>query len=400
VKTALSSLALLLGLLAGCGEAPAPVPEVPEPIVQGRQLRFPAGHPQLALLGVTAARAASTVTLELPARLVWNEERTQRIQPAFAGRVAAIQADVGQLVKPGSVLAQLASPDFAVAQADTAKAQADARLTRQALQRQRELFDAGIVARKDLEQAEAEAARAHAEVARSEARTRLYGGGGTVNQQLALSASLAGVVVERNLNPGQELRPDQAGPGVPPLFVVTDPTSLWVQIDAREADVAALRPGTRFQLAVPALPGQTFEGRVTAVSDAIDPATRMLKVRGVVANPERQLKAEMLATARVERSLGAGVMIPAKAVTLRGNGHAVMVQVRPGVFESREVVLAHEGPREVLVASGLKEGEQVVTENTLLLARQFRIAQEEARAPTANPAKPPEAAAPQGAANR
>lgn len=387
-------LTLLLAVLAtctACTETPPPVAEAPQPIVQGKQVRFPAGHPQLSLLSVTAAIPAQAVPVELPAKLVWNEERTQRIFPAFAGRVASIKADVGQSVKPGTVLAQLSSPDFGMAQADTAKAQADAALTQKALQRQRELFEAGVVARKDLDQAEADASRAQAETARAYARTSLYGTSSGVNQQLQLNASIQGVVVERNLNPGQELRPDQSGPGIPAVFVVTDPTSLWVQIDARESEIATLKPGTVFELLVPALPSQKFEGRVMAASDFIDPATRTLKIRGLVANPERRLKAEMLATARVERVLPPGsVVIPAGAALLYGAKHRVFVQVQPGVFEPREVELIFEGPRQVVVAHGLAVGEQVVDNNSLLLARLFRLAQVDARTDEKVETKPPE----------
>jgi len=387
----------LLASLAGCTETASPAPEPPAPILQGNQLRFAPGHPQPALLGIATATPSKSVTVELPARLVWNEERTQRIYPPFAGRVMAIKVDVGQPVKAGSVLAQLASPDFGIAQADTAKARADVQLSQKSLQRQRELFDAGIVARKDLEQAEAEAARSQAETQRADARTRLYGGaggaGGSVNQQLALVAGLNGVVVERNLNPGQELRPDQSGPGVPVLFVVTDPTSLWVQIDARESEVGTLRPGAGFELVIPALPGRKFEGRVITAADFIDPATRTIKVRGVVANPDRLLKAEMLATARIERMLGGGVVIPAQAVSLLGATHTVLVQVQPGVFESREVQLSYQGPREAVVSRGLEVGEQVVSENMLLLAREFRIAQNEAKTAESSDKKRPAAPA-------
>ena len=380
MKRPLFVLTLAAGLLAGCTDTVAPAPEPPAPILQGNQLRFAPGHPQLALLGIATAAPSKSVIVELPARLVWNEERTQRIYPPFAGRVMAIKADVGQPVKAGTVRAQLASPDFGIAQADTAKARADVRLTQKSLQRQRELFEAGIIARKDLEQAEAEAARSQAETQRADARTRLYGGagGGSVNQQLALVAGLNGVVVERNLNPGQELRPDQSGMGVPALFVVTDPTSLWVQIDARESEVGTLRPGTGFELVIPALPGQKFEGRVITAADFIDPATRTIKVRGVVANPDRTLKAEMLATARIERMLGGGVVIPAQAVSLRRATHSVLVQVQPGVFETREVALSYQGPREAVVSRGLEVGEQVVSENMLLLERTFRNTQNEA----------------------
>jgi len=371
----------LLGitLLAGCNEAPAPAAQPPAPILQGNQLRFTAEHPQLALLGLTSAAPIKTITVELPARLVWNEERTQRIYPAFAGRVMAIKADVGQAVKPGSLLAQLASPDFGMAQADTMKAQADSRLTQKSLARQRELFEAGIIARKDLDQSEADAARSQAEVSRADARTRLYGGSVAVNQQLALKATINGIVVERNLNPGQEVRPDQSGPGIPALFVVTDPTSLWVQIDARESEVGTLQAGATFELVVPALPGQKFEGKVMAASDFIDPATRTIKIRGVINNADRKLKAEMLATAKVERKVGSGVIVPASAVLLRGTGHVVFVQTEPGVFERRDVTLSYQGPAEIAISRGLEVGEQVVTDNSLLLARQFRIAFDEAK---------------------
>lgn len=380
----------LIVLLAACGAKPSETSssDPGDPVLQGTQLRFPAGHPQLAQLGLVEAKSARDLDAELPARFVWNEDRTQRLYAPFAGRVERIVADVGQAVKPGSVLALLASPEFGAAQADTAKAQADLQLAQRALARQKELFEAGVTARKDLEQAEADAARAAAEAQRAQARTRLYGGQGGVDQRLALTAGISGVVVERNLTPSQELRPDQSGAGVPPLFVVSDPSSLWVTIDAREIEVDALRVGASFELDVPSLPGQKFTGRVMAAGDFIDPATRTLRVRGIVDNPQRKLKAEMLATARIKRNVPNAVVVPAGAVKLEGTRHSVIVQVAPGLFEMRDIAVLHQGQTQALISSGLKAGEQVVHENMLLVARQFRMALDAARpaAPAASSA--------------
>ncbi len=362
--------------LAACQDKPEPVAAVPLPIIENQQLRYPAEHPQLKLLVTAAAVSAESVPVDLPARLVWDETRTQRIYPAFAGRVTRITADVGQAVQPGQVLAELASPEFGAAQADSARAQADAQLARQALQRQRELFEAGVVARKDLELAEAERARAEAEVARAQARTHLYGSSAGVNLQLGLRADIRGSVVERNINPGQEVRPDAS---TAPLFVVSDPGTLWVQIDAHEADVRELRAGTRVRLQVPVLGDQSFEARVAAVTDQIDPATRTIKVRAVVSNPQRLLKSEMLARAHYERRVEASVEVPASAVFLRGNQQYVFVQTAPGVFAPRDVKLSHEGAQKVLIGEGLKVGEQVVVQNGLLLARELRIARDSAQ---------------------
>lgn len=386
---ATATLALAAGL-AACNGSPAVEPASGEAVLQGSQLIFPAGHPQLRLLKLEAARPSSAVDVALSAKLVWNEDHTQRLYPAFAGRVDRIGADIGSPVRPGTVLARLASPDFGSAQADAARAEADQVLTQKQLQRQRELLGAGIVAQRDFEQAQADAARAEAEVARARARVRMYGGGSGVNQELALRAGIAGIVVERNLNPGQELRPDQSGPGVPALFVVSDPSSLWVQIDAREGDVGTLQVGSVFELEVPAYPGRRFPGQVTALADAIDPLTRTVKVRGSVANAERLLKSEMLATAHVQRRQSDGVVVPASAVLLRGDKHWVFVSPKPGVFEPREVVQGAAGAQQIILKRGLEVGEQVVTENALLLDRQMAVAQANAQpAPPAPKASQP-----------
>ena len=378
-------IALYLNLT---GHEPVGHPIAPPPIIQGEQLRFPAGHPQLALLATAPAVAANSVSIELPARLVWNEEKTERIYPAFSGRVIKLNADVGQSVHAGQVLATLASPEFGAAQADTAKAQADARFSERSLQRQTELFEAGIVSRKEFEQAQADAQRAKAEVARAQARTQLYGGGNAVTQQLGMSATVSGVVVERNLSAGQEVRPDQGGPGSLPLFVVTDPRSLWVQIDAREADVASMQPGTTISLSLPNFPGQSFAAKITATGDFIDSNSRTVKVRAVIDNSQRMLKAEMLGNARFERTLEKGVLVPSRAVQLRGSQYWTYVQKEPGVFEGRKISVGYEGLDKVLVTTGLNDGELVVSDNGLLLTREFRNAQDSAKPRAVNIASP------------
>lgn len=349
---------------------------MPQPIIQGRQLRFPAKHPQLALLGTEVAVEANKLQLDLPAHLVWNEERTQRIYPAFAGRVLQMHADVGQSVKPGQVLATLSSPDFGAAQADAVKARADADLARRAHARLQALFEADVVSRKELDLAQADLARAEAELTRAQGRTQMYGGTSQVNQSLGLTALVNGVVVERNLSAGLEVRPDQSGPA---LFVISDPNSLWIEIDAREADIAAIQLGTEFALTLPNLPGQSFKAKVVTTGDFIDANSRTVKVRGLIDNRARLLKAEMLGTAHIEREVKAGVLVPASAVQLRGPEHWCYVEIEPGIFEARQVEVGHEGLKEVLVTAGVKPGERVVKENSLLLAREFRIAQDEAK---------------------
>ena len=381
---------LLASLLAACSEAPTPKVAEPQPIMQNNQLRFPEGNSQLALLTTVAAKPSESIEVDLPAHLVWNEDRTQRVYAPLSGRIASIQSDLGKSVRKGDALLSLHSPEFGAAQADAAKAMADFRFADKNFARQKELFEAGIVARKDFEQAEADALRAKAEADRAVARINVYGAHSMVNQQLVLTSDLTGVVVEKNVNPGQELRPEQFGPGALALFVISDPSSLWVQIDAQEADISALKPGANFELKIPSLGDKKFKGRVMANADVIDPNTRTLKVRGLVENPNRILKAEMLGTARISRKLGQGLAIPASAVLLRGTEHWVFVKKAATTFEPRVVKLNYEGTSISVVSSGLEAGEEVVSENSLLLAREFRIAEEAAKSTAKLNEKPAE----------
>ena len=258
---------------------------------------IPDDSPQLSAFASEQVEPGKALVHTLTGRVTWDEDRTVRVFSPFAGSVQAIYVKAGDRVSAGQVLASIASPDFGQTQADASRAASDFAVAQKNVERLRDLAANGVAAEKDLHAAEADFERARAELQRVNARKKLYGGGDTVDQRYALRAPVAGVIVEKNINPGQELRPDQITSNAPPLFVITDPARLWVQLDATEQDLRFLRPGISwFKLRTPAYPDRTFPARIEAVSDYIDPNTRMIKVRASVANGERALKGEMFVT--------------------------------------------------------------------------------------------------------
>ncbi|MBI4740478.1 MAG: efflux RND transporter periplasmic adaptor subunit [Betaproteobacteria bacterium] len=366
---------LIGGLLAACGQGVEEKKEAP-PVVDGERVTFAEPEKAAASLKTETVGMDQGAVLRLPGRLVWDEDRTVRVFPQLAGRVVRLHADVGSPVKAGVPLATLSSPDFGQALADLKKAEADARLARQALERNRELLAAGVIAQKDAQQAEADHARAAAEAGRAASRLKLLGYAGTstdngVDQTYTLSSPLAGIVVERNLNPGQELRSDQIA--LAP-FVVTDPTSLWIQLDASESDLAGVRQGEAFQLEITQYPGERFAGRIARVADFVDPVARTIKVRGVVPNPGRRLKGEMFATALIALPPSRHLRVDAKAVFLIGGQRFVFVEESPGRYARRRVETRSEAAGRVEVASGLAAGEKVVVEGNLNLLKFFKAA--------------------------
>ena len=359
-------------LLLGCNEAAKPVAQAQlvatqPPKVEGNSIVYSPGTPELAAIATAPVTDARAQPVSLSGRLVWNDNLTAQIHTPFAGRVTAISAQPGDLVKKGQILAMLASPDFGQAQSDARRAAADHRLAQQNVRRARELYQAGVISQKDLQSAEADYVRAQAELTRTAARLTLYGtASGAVDQQFAVTAPLSGFVVERNLSPGQEVRPDNPNPPVP-LFVLSDPASLWYQLDAQDLDLAYLKRGMTINLTSPAFAGETFAGTLDQIGDAIDPVSRTMKVRGHLANPQRKLKAGMFISAQIPREGQSALQVPSNAVFLQGDKYYSFVAVSPTRFTRREVKPGAESNGQMLIFAGLARGDKVVTDGALQL---------------------------------
>ena len=361
-------LSVLALALAGCGEAPPPKPAAPQPKIEGQSVIFPAGSPQLGALVTEQAEARTEMILRFNGRLVWDENRTARIFSPFGGRVLSIAVQPGDRVAAGQVLAWVAAPDLGQAQADARRAEQDHALAKKQLARVEELHGAGVAPAKDLQSAQADAERSAAERARTAERLKLYGSGaGEVDQRFAIRAPVGGVVVERNLNPGQELRPDAGADKA--LFVVSDPSRLWFLLDASEADVQMIRAGMKIRLSGNAPGAERFDGEITQIADFVDPQTRTVKLRGTVDNKERKLKSEMYVIGRVRIPTTDGLLISPKAVYLRGEQNYVFVDAGKGRFERKRVRLGPSMDGRQVVYEGINAGDLVVMDGALLLER-------------------------------
>ena len=355
-------------LVSGCSEpAREEAPSKLAKVVQNT-VEFPKGSSQLASIVIAGVKPRGEGVSRLNGRIVWDEDRTVRVFPPLAGRVLSIAVRPGDVVRAGQTLAQVSAPELGQTQAEARKAEHDRALAQKSLARIQELHQAGVAPAKDLQAAQADLARSESELARTSARLALYGAqAGAVDQRFALRSSIGGVVVERNLNPGQELRPDQPTDRAP--FVVSDPTRLWFVLDVAEADVGILRLGEQVSLRSPLIGDGTAVGRVTHVADSVDPQSRTVKVRGTVENKDRRLKAEMYVTAEVRTGAAPGMVVPSKSVYLRGDRNFVFIDSGPGAFTRKAVTLGPAFNGMQVILQGVKADDKVVVDGALLLQR-------------------------------
>ncbi len=329
-------------------------------------LQFAADAPQLLFLKIQPVAAFPEPLVEaLNARISYDDNHTARVFSPLAGRVIRIAAEAGNQVKAGDPLLVMDSPDYAIAEADNAKANTDQLRKKVAYERAQQLYEIKGIARKDVESAEADWHQAEAEAQRAKARMQnLSDSNTTSNGKFVLRAPIAGSITERQVSAGSEVRPDAATP----LFVITDPRHLWVQVDLPERQLEKIQVGHPVLIEVDAYPDTTFKGKVAVIGGALDPLTRRIQVRCEVDNPALKLKPEMFARVTpIAGKQSALPRVPNTALVTQGLYSFVFVENSPGVLQRRRVTLETQGSQYSYVSEGLQAGERIVSSGALLL---------------------------------
>jgi Cu(I)/Ag(I) efflux system membrane fusion protein len=186
-------------------------------------------------------------------------------------------------------------------------------------------------------------------------------GGETSESILTLRAPATCIVAERLAYEGQRVTVGE------PLFVLVDLSRVWAEADIPESEVPDVKLGMAATVIFPYWPGRQFVGKVEAVSPFLDPATRSLRARIEIPNPEFLLKPEMYGTARLRVNLGEKLAVPEGAVIRTGERTYAFLAGSGDEIRPVEILV---GPRTegwFEVVSGLSEGDRVVASATFLV---------------------------------
>jgi membrane fusion protein, heavy metal efflux system len=286
--------------------------------------------------------------------------------------VIEVNVVVGARVIPGQIMARVDSTELGLAQSDYLKAQARLSVAERALDRAQQLLEAKVIGTGEYQRREGEALVTRADHRAAADRLVLLGmtqpeigllaREQRINSKAAIRSPLEGTVIQRNVTMGEVIDPKTV------LFVVADLRRVWVLADVHEKDIPLVQLGLPVEIQVAPYPDQTFRGVVVHIGEVIEPATRTVKVRTEVPNPDGRLKPEMFATIGIETTAQELVLtIPAAAVQ-RDKGYTIVfVQAAPDKFEPRKVMVGVAADGRVPVLQGLKEGERIVTKGAFTL---------------------------------
>lgn len=287
------------------------------------------------------------------ARIEPDERQIFTIAPKFEGYVERLHVNVtGQAVARGQALFEVYSPELVSAQREYAIA----------LQGQASLKDAGA----DTQRAMHELAQASLLRLRnwdiSQEQLQTLAQSGATQRTLTLRSPVAGIVTEKRAVQGMRFMPGEV------LYQVTNLASVWVIADVFEQDIGQVRPGTKATVRINAYPDQAFSGVISHVYPTLKADTRTVPVRIELANPAGLLKPGMFAQVELPAAAKGPVLtVPASAVIDSGTRRIVLVQVREGRFEPREVRTGARSDQRIEVIEGVREGEQVVVAANFLI---------------------------------
>jgi len=300
----------------------------------------PRGFGPPPVLAEPARREVVADTLEALGTARANELAT--ISSKVSEILESIHFGDGAVVEKGDLLIQLRDAEQRAALAD-ARAQLGER--ERQLERLRSVGSSGAVSQSaiDEERSRVESARAQVDLFAARVAER------------RIEAPFAGKLGLRQASPGDLVSPGDA------LVTLSDLTPMKVDFTAPERYIGRMRPGQRIEATSEAYPGETFVGRIQAVSPVVDVVTRAAQVRALLPNEEQRLLPGMLLNVRARLGEREALTVPESALSPEGDRQYLLVLDGDSVARRREVETGRRIGSRVEIVEGLGEGELVVT---------------------------------------
>jgi Cu(I)/Ag(I) efflux system membrane fusion protein len=189
-----------------------------------------------------------------------------------------------------------------------------------------------------------------------------------VQREVTLHSPNSGSIVGNMVHVGELAKKDE------PLYHIVPLDQMWFNGQVFESDLGLLKLGQKIHIITKSYSGQEFEGELTYIGRALDPANRTVPVRFTLPNPDRKLIPNLSATGQIDIPVGKSVLsIPNSAVLDLGTRHVVYVQVNKGVFSPRDVLVGYITAHYTQILSGLTDQDEVVVLGAFLIDAQSQL---------------------------
>jgi membrane fusion protein, heavy metal efflux system len=319
---------------------------------------------------VTVEPGTMSRTLRLTGTVAYNAFNTTPVITQVGGPVSRILVVPGDHVKMNQPMLEVSSPDYAQLLDGYLKAAESFRLADKLYTRAQDLYAHHAIAQQDLEQAESTRTQAQADLNAAEQGMRIVGiknpadlAKAPSSAQIPVLAPIAGQVVDRQVALGQVVQAGQTQ-----AFTISDLRTVWVMANVYQADLEYVKSGEDVVVQTDAYP-DSFHGKISYVSPALDPSTRTLQARIVVDNPGEKLKRDMYCTVTVTAGVLKNALALPNAAILRDDNNQpfVYAMTADNQFGRRDVTLGEMQGDKTQIVKGISAGDRIVGNGSLFL---------------------------------
>ncbi|AOM80506.1 efflux RND transporter periplasmic adaptor subunit [Pedobacter steynii] len=287
------------------------------------------------------------------------------IAPPFSGRVLKVFLKLGMKVDPGTPLFEMVSAEFIETQKNFFAAKSELKMAGLNLKRQQDLKKNEVGSSKDLEEAEVAYELILKEYENLKAALKIYQTDPekmVLGQPLIVRSPIKGEVIQNELVTGHYLKSDEV-----PHAKIAELNKVWIAGQVKEKDIRFIRQGDDTTIEIAAYPGRKITGKVYHVDELVDEETRSVKVLIECENKDYTLKPGMYVTVTFKDSPQNTAVVPVKSVLQMNDSSFVFLQTTPGSFVRRKVQTAATDEGRMVILSGLKPGETIVSEGGFYL---------------------------------
>lgn len=264
----------------------------------------------------------------------------------------------------------VATKDYLACKAQLATARVNFEEAKATLEREEKLYKNRAMLKRDYHMAQAEADRARNAVLAFKQRLIFLGCDKPmldkvlktkqIDGTIELASPIHGIVNYHDIAVGELVRPEIS------LFSVSDTSTVLLQVDLPEADLRSVKLGQEVQIRVPSYPNKVFTGTLNYIGVKVNQTTRTVPIKARLSNKEGIMRNNMFADIQLEGEEQVVLSCPKDSLQEHGDEKVVFVKHKDG-FEERRVRIGFQGEKYVQVLSGLKEGEVVATQGSLML---------------------------------
>jgi cobalt-zinc-cadmium efflux system membrane fusion protein len=300
----------------------------------------------------TAGAARIQSALQLPGEIGFNEDRTAHVVPRVAGVVEAVSANLGQVVKKGTVLAVISSTSLSEQRSELLAAQKRLEFARTTYVREKKLWEEKISAQQDYLQAEQQLREA--DIAAQNAKQKLIALGASNSEGGSLSrfeirAPFDGAIVEKHITLGETVKEDAN------IFVVSDLSTVWANVVVPAKDIEKVRVGVTAVVTTTSSDSKT-SGKVSYVGSLIGEQTRSANARVVLQNPQMAWRPGLYVNVELTADqTDVPVAVAAEAIQSINDKPVVFMRVADG-FVAQPVTIGRSNGKQVEIVKGLKPG--------------------------------------------